>query len=129
MWKIDCDALAIARRNAKKLNVDVDFICADVNSLTLKGIDTVVMNPPFGAQKASAGDRAFLRKALKIAKIVYSLHNQGSEGFMRGFVKPCTVQEIYRIPFPLKRCFEFHNQDVKIIEVELYRITCWDARL
>jgi predicted RNA methylase len=24
----------------------------------------------------------------------------------------------------LKRCFEFHSQDVKVIEVELYRITC-----
>jgi putative methylase len=122
--EIDDEALAVARRNAKKLNVDVDFIRADVNSLALKGIDTVVMNPPFGAQKSSAGDRAFLCKALKIAKTVYSLHNQGSEGFMRSFVKPCNVQEIYRIPFPLKRCFEFHSQDVKIIEVELYRITC-----
>ncbi|MDD4161913.1 MAG: METTL5 family protein [Methanothrix sp.] len=120
----DGEALAIARRNAKKLNVDVDFIRADVNSLALKGIDTVIMNPPFGAQKASAGDRAFLSIALKIAKTVYSLHNLGSEGFVRSFVLPCTVQEIYRIPFPLRRCFEFHSQDVKIIEVELYRITC-----
>jgi putative methylase len=122
--EIDGEAIAVARRNAKKLNVDVDFIRADVSSLVLRGIDTVVMNPPFGAQKASAGDRAFLSKALKIAKTVYSIHNQGSEGFIRSFVKPCTVQEIYRIPFPLKRCFEFHSQDVKVIEVELYRITC-----
>jgi putative methylase len=122
--EIDGEALAIARRNAEKLNVDVDFIRADVRTLALKGIDTVVMNPPFGAQKASAGDRAFLCIAQKIAKTIYSLHNQGSEGFMRSFMKPCTVQEIYRIPFPLKRCFEFHSQDVKNIEVELYRITC-----
>ena len=100
--EIDGEALAVARRNAKKLDVDVDFIRADVNSLTLKGIDTVVMNPPFGAQKASAGDRAFLCKAQKIAKTIYSLHNQGSEGFMRSFVIPCTVQEIYRIPFPIE---------------------------
>jgi putative methylase len=122
--EIDGEALAIARRNAEKLNVDVDFIRADVRSLVLKGIDTVVMNPPFGAQKASSGDRAFLCNARKIAKTIYSLHNQGSEDFVRSFMKPCTVQEIYRIPFPLKRCFEFHSQDVKIIEVELYRITC-----
>ena len=122
--EIDGEALAIARRNAKKLNVDVDFIRADVRSLVLKGIDTVVMNPPFGAQKASSGDRAFLCSARKIAKTIYSLHNQGSEGFVRSFMKPCTVQEIYRIPFPLKRCFDFHSQDVKVIGVELYRITC-----
>jgi putative methylase len=122
--EIDSEALAVAGRNAKKLNVDVDFIRADVNSLALKNIDTVIMNPPFGAQKASAGDRAFLCKAQKIAKTIYSLHNHGSEGFIRSFVLPCTVQEIYRIPFPLKRSFEFHSRDVRIIEVDLYRITC-----
>jgi putative methylase len=126
--EIDGEALAIARRNAEKLNVDVDFIRADVRQLVLKGIDTVVMNPPFGAQKASLGDRAFLSSARKIAKTIYSLHNQGSEGFVRSFMKPCTVQEIYRIPFPLKRCFDFHSQEVKVIGVELYRITC-HARL
>ncbi len=122
--EIDVEALAIARRNAEKLNVDVDFIRADVRQLALRDIDTVVMNPPFGAQKTSFGDRAFLCCARKIAKTIYSLHNQGSEGFVRSFMKPCTVQEIYRIPFPLKRCFDFHSQDVKVIGVELYRITC-----
>ncbi len=122
--EIDAGALAVARRNAEKLGVDVDFIRADVNSVNLKGIDTVIMNPPFGAQKASRGDRAFLSKAQKIARTIYSLHNLGSLGFVSGFVKPCVVQEVYRIPFPMKRCFEFHSQDIKIIEVELYRITC-----
>jgi len=122
--EIDAGALAAARRNAEKLGLDVDFIRADVNSVSLKGIDTVIMNPPFGAQKASSGDRAFLSKAQKIARTIYSLHNLGSMGFVSSFVKPCVVQEVYRIPFPMKRCFEFHSQDLKIIEVELYRITC-----
>jgi len=58
--EIDRDALATARKNADKLGADVDFIRADVKSLELRGIDTVVMNPPFGAQKTSEGDRAFL---------------------------------------------------------------------
>jgi len=122
--EIDAGALAAARRNAEKLGVDVDFIRADVNMVSLKGIDTVIMNPPFGAQKASSGDRAFLSKAQKIARTIYSLHNLGSMGFVSSFVKPCAVQEVYRIPFPMKRCFEFHSQDIKIIEVELYRKTC-----
>lgn len=122
--EIDPGALATARRNAARVGAGVDFIRGDVSSIALKGIDTVIMNPPFGAQKASRGDRAFLRKAIEISRVVYSLHNQGSEGFIRRFVEPCTVQEIYRIPFRLKRCFEFHSQDAKTIEVELYRITC-----
>jgi putative methylase len=122
--EVDSQALSIARANAARLKVNVDFIQGDVNSIALRGIDTVVMNPPFGAQKASPGDRSFLRKATEMAKAVYSLHNQGSEGFIRRFVEPCTVEEIYSIPFPLKRCFEFHREEVKTIDVELYRITC-----
>jgi putative methylase len=82
------------------------------------------MNPPFGAQKASLGDRAFLRKATEIAGAIYSLHNVGSEGFIKRFVEPCTVEEIYKLKFPMKRSFEFHKRDVKTIEVELYRILC-----
>jgi putative methylase len=122
--EIDGRALAVARRNAEKLGADVDFIRADAGSLALRGIDTVIMNPPFGAQKASSGDRAFLNSARNIARTIYSLHNKGSEGFVKSFMKPCIVQEIYRIPFPLKRCFDFHIQDTKVIGVELYRITC-----
>ena len=106
----------------------MDFIRGDVNNLSLRGIKTVVMNPPFGAQKASAGDRAFLRKSLEIADVVYSIHNLGSEGFIRRIVEPCTVEEIYRMKFPLRRCFAFHSRDVKTIEVDLYRIKCLDNK-
>jgi putative methylase len=122
--EIDREALAIARRNADMLGVEVDFVRADVSRLSLRGIDTVVMNPPFGAQKASAGDRAFLTQALKTARTVYSLHNRGSERFIRAFIKPCAALEIHRMAYPLKRSFEFHSQNIKMIEVELYRISC-----
>jgi len=64
-----------------------------------------------------------------MAEAIYSLHNQGSEGFIRSFIKPCVVEEIYRIPFPLKRCFEFHRQELRTIEVELYRIRCEKERM
>ncbi len=122
--EIDPRSLRTARENATRLGVEVEFIRGDANSVSLKGIKTVVMNPPFGAQKASMGDRAFLRKAVEIADVVYSIHNLGSEGFIRRIVEPSTIEEIYRIKFPLKRCFAFHSKDVKIIEVELYRILC-----
>ena len=122
--EIDPVSLWTARENATLLGVDVEFIRGDANSVSLKGIKTVVMNPPFGAQKASAGDEPFLRKAVEIADVVYSIHNLGSEGFIRRIVEPCTVEEIYRIKFPLRRCFAFHSRDVKTIEVELYRIMC-----
>ncbi len=121
---IDKDALKVARANAQRIGADVEFVCGEISSVALRRIDTVIMNPPFGAQKASIGDRAFLSKAKETANVIYTLHNRGSEGFIRGFVEPCTVEEIYRIPFPMKRCFEFHSKDIRTIEVELYRIVC-----
>jgi putative methylase len=122
--EIDPNALNIAKKNAQKLGVKVDFIRSDVTSIQLKGIETVIMNPPFGAQKSSAGDRSFLKKAIGIGKIVYSLHNVGSEDFIKEFVEPCQVEMIYRISFPSKRCFEFHSKDLKTMKVDLYRILC-----
>jgi putative methylase len=122
--ELDSRSLMIAKANASRVGVDVEFIQGDVGSIALKGIETVIMNPPFGAQKASRGDRAFLRKATEIADVVYSLHNSGSEGFIKRFIEPCSIEEIYKVPFPLKRCFEFHSKDVRTIDVELYRISC-----
>lgn len=121
---IDPDALKIAKANASMLGVYVEFVRGDVGCIALRNIETVLMNPPFGAQKASRGDRAFLRKATEIAHVIYSLHNLGSEGFIKRFIEPCAIEEKYSIRFPLKRCFEFHSKDVKMIDVELYRILC-----
>jgi putative methylase len=122
--ELDDAALKIAKENARLLGADVEFVRGDAASIGLKNVSTVVMNPPFGAQKGSLGDRAFLRKAMEIAEVIYSIHNAGSEGFIRRFVEPCKVEEVQKIAFPLKRSLKFHSKEVKIIEVELYRIFC-----
>jgi putative methylase len=122
--EVDPSALKIGVENASRLGVDVDFVRGDVSSIALRGVSTVVMNPPFGAQKGSRGDRPFLRKAAEMGEVVYSIANAGSEGFIRRFVEPCKVEEVEKIAFPLKRSLAFHTRDVKIIEVELYRIIC-----
>lgn len=121
---IDGDALAVARHNARSVGVNVDFIKCDVNSLALSNIETVVMNPPFGAQFASQGDRAFLKKAVEIGHLIYSIHNAGSRKFIEAYVKPCRVEEVYKTELSIPRSFKFHTHDVKRIEVELYRIVC-----
>ena len=122
--ELDRIALQVAKANASRIGVHVDFVRGDLRWIALRRVPTVVMNPPFGAQKASQGDRIFLKKGLEIADVIYSIHRAGSEGFIRRFVKPCTVEEIRRIRFPIRRCFEFHSIDVKMIEVDLYRIVC-----
>lgn len=122
--ELDPVALKTAEENARRLGVEVEFVRGDVATINLKNVSTVVMNPPFGAQKGSGGDRAFLQKATEIGEVVYSIHNAGSEGFIRRFVEPCKVEEVQRVAFPLKRSFQFHSKDVEMIEVELYRISC-----
>ena len=60
---IDPAAIEIARRNADMLGVTVAFIVADIRNPDIDwaglACDTVVMNPPFGAQRAHA-DRPFI---------------------------------------------------------------------
>lgn len=122
--EIDPSAIRIARENARRVGADPQFVRGDVATIGLKSVSTVVMNPPFGAQKGSFGDRAFLRKAVEVADVIYSIHNCGSEGFIRRFVEPCKVEEVKKIAFPLKRSFKFHTRDLQVLEVELYRIFC-----
>lgn len=122
--EIDPSAIAAARRNASLAGVHVDMIRGDIRTIGLRDVPTVVMNPPFGAQKASQGDRDFLLAACRIARVVYSIHNAGSEEFIRRYIAPCSVEEVFRLSMPIKRCFDFHKKAVRHIEVELYRIVC-----
>jgi putative methylase len=117
----DEKALEVARLNCKKLDVAVEFRRGDVRAVEGEG-DTVVMNPPFGAQKQNRhADRAFLDKALEIAPVVYSILNAGSEPFIRSLLPSATIQR-FPVAFPLKRRFWFHKKDRKVIRVDVYRV-------
>ncbi|MEA1984781.1 MAG: METTL5 family protein [Euryarchaeota archaeon] len=118
----DCDpgAIKIARGNAEKFGVDVDFVCTDVEHIQGHA-RTVVMNPPFGAQ-SKGNDRPFLLKALDVSDKIYSIHNKGSHDFIERFIRPATITEWYTTGFPIKRTFKFHKKDVEQINVEIYRI-------
>jgi len=116
----DRDALEIARANAKKLGVDVEFVCSSINGVCGKA-HTVVMNPPFGAQ-VRGSDRPFLRKALELSSVVYSIHNAGSSEFIKKFISPAVVTDYRSIDFPIKRTFRFHTKEIHIIKAEIYRI-------
>jgi len=116
----DKDVLEIARANAKKLDVEVEFVCSHISDITGKA-HTVVMNPPFGAQKKGS-DRPFLRKALELSSVVYSIHNAGSAEFIKKFISPSVITECRLIDFPIKRTFGFHKKERLVIKVEIYRI-------
>ncbi len=116
-------AIKLAIKNSRRIGVDVEFINCDIREIGNPSADTVVMNPPFGAQRSNRGmDRIFIETALRIADVVYSIHNAGSENFIRKFIYPNVITHRMRTYFPLKRRFPFHKKDVKLIEVDIYRM-------
>jgi putative methylase len=122
----DPQAVRCANENAALLAADVAFIVADVRDAALPGLlgscDTVIMNPPFGAQKAHA-DRPFIDLALSIAPVTYSIFNAGSTQFIETYTaERAEIDERVGGVFPIKRTFSFHTRDVQEIEVEILRL-------
>jgi len=123
---IDEGALAVARENADLLGVEVMFLSADIRQGNCQDMigacDTVVMNPPFGAQKAHA-DRPFIDCALSVAEVTYSIFNAGSIPFVAAYTaQRAGITEKIGGSFPIQRTFAFHTRDVQEIEVEILRL-------
>jgi putative methylase len=125
--EIDQQAVRIAEKNAALLGADVEFMVADVRDATLPRrittpCDTVIMNPPFGAQRTHA-DRPFIDLALSIAPFTYSIFNAGSTQFIKTYTAGrAEITEKVGGVFPIKRTFSFHTRDVQDIEVEILRL-------
>ena len=123
---IDKRALAVARENAALLDTEVTFLVMDLRQEPCRDrigpVDTVVMNPPFGAQKAHA-DRPFIDCALAIAPVTYSIFNAGSIPFVGAYTaQKAEITEKIGGAFPIKRTFAFHTKEVQEIEVEILRL-------
>ncbi len=123
---IDSKVLKVAKRNAQQLGVydQIEFVAQDVK--TLKGrADTVLMNAPFGVQQAHA-DRPFLRKALELANVIYSLHkaSKGGRSFITKFVSDFggRVTFIQEMSMGLAATLRFHEKQRHVIRVDFYRI-------
>ncbi len=123
---IDEGALTVARENAALLDAEVTFLALDLREGRLHErigtCDTVVMNPPFGAQKVHA-DRPFIDSALTLAPVTYSIFNAGSTQFVQAYTaQRAEITEKVGGLFPIKRTFAFHKKDVQEIEVEILRL-------
>ena len=124
--EIDEGALDTARANAALLEVDVEFIKGDIKDALLPqrvgACDTVIMNPPFGAQKVHA-DRPFIDFALDVAPVTYGIFNAGSIPFVEAYSgqrAEITAKTVGK--FLIKRTFAFHTKDIQEIEVEILRL-------
>lgn len=120
---IDAGAVNAARRNAEKFDVDIRFLTGDISGPAMvRQIgphDTIVMNPPFGAQKVHA-DRPFIDTGLALAPVVYGIFNAGSRHFLERYLEGrAVIEETIGGLLPIRRSFSFHREDVREIPVEI----------
>ncbi|MDO5861663.1 MAG: METTL5 family protein [Thermoplasmata archaeon] len=110
-------ALSVARSNAEALGAEVEFKLSDIRSVD-EGADTVVMNPPFGCQRAHA-DRPFLEKALALSDCVYSIHMAETIDFVESFCEARGKSVFWRrtYKYEIPHLFSFHTRASQTVEV------------
>lgn len=119
----DPSAIRIARENATCLGVEIEIIQAVLVpgrvDAALPVADTVVMNPPFGAQREHA-DRPFIDTALVLGRKVYGVFNAGSAGFVGSYAGDrASVVSVTAAVLAIPRTFSFHTRDLLEIPVEI----------
>lgn len=120
----DSDCIRVANAFAKKHHLDITFLVQDIKDYDFSA-DTVLMNPPFGAQKSNRhADRLFLKKAIAHASVVYSLHLTKTVPFIQKMMKSldATIESAFDVSFPLKSQFFFHKKLMDTVSVSCLRI-------
>jgi predicted RNA methylase len=121
---IDKEATKAAKTNARKVDAAVELIMGDIECVR-GDFDTALMNPPFGTRKRGA-DIRFLKKALEISGVVYSLHKRSDR--VRAFLKQKIpriggrIDQIREMEIFIQRTYTFHRKQRYPVKVDLYRI-------
>lgn len=101
-------------------DIDSNFIDSDLN------FDTVITNPPFGAQSRSkkGADRIFMEIAVKSANVTYSFHMAETEDFVKKFYEGLGGEITHKMyyKFPLLNTYEFHTMETRDIDVVVFRV-------
>lgn len=124
---VDPDAVEIARQETAQrgLGEVARYIMGDVTQFNEKA-DTVIQNPPFGAQKINRKeiDRLFMKKAIEVAPVVYSFHIMETEEFVRNYFCKLggEVTNVFRYRFPLPKIYDFHQKENFEVDVVVLRV-------
>ena len=120
----DSSALKTAEENAAAQNLDITFRHEVIRAETAEAdaYDTVIMNPPFGAQNEHA-DRPFIEAALLSAPVVWGIFNKGSIPFIRAYTKDTAeITDKVAAKLSIPKQFVFHTKDIVEIPVEIVRL-------
>ena len=121
-YEIDMEALDLAKNYSDAQKLNIKWINSAIENIEEK-YDTVLMNPPFGAQVAGA-DRSFLQNALRIARNIWSIHIFQTKRFIENFIEKNRGEVIsaYEFDFPIKKTMPFHIKESKNEKAILYHI-------
>lgn len=112
----DPGAIEVAKRNAEKLDAEVEFRQSDIDEFS-GSFDTCVMNPPFSVHSESF--RQFLGKAVSVSNAVYSLApaDEALKEFLAEHQHELEADESYTISLPAT--YGFHTRKSEEVEVKL----------
>lgn len=119
---IDEKVVDAAKEYSEKMGLKIDYRIMDVKDFDEK-CDTVIQNPPFGAQTRHA-DRIFLQKALEIGSVVYTLHLSKTADFVRKFVDNLDGRVVFekKYKFQIKHTFNFHKKEKAEFEITVFKV-------
>eukprot|EP01064_Diplonema_japonicum_P020285 TRINITY_DN2948_c0_g1_i1.p2 TRINITY_DN2948_c0_g1~~TRINITY_DN2948_c0_g1_i1.p2 ORF type:complete len:226 (+),score=56.97 TRINITY_DN2948_c0_g1_i1:965-1642(+) len=144
---IDWDALETAKENVQEMELEdvVDFVRLNVvdrdrrhgetDSMVLPSFrckfDTVILNPPFGANKdrqQKGIDLMFLHTALAMCApggAVYSLHKSSTREHIQGVVERwgAKAEPLGEYTWNLAKTYKHQKKQNKDISVDMWRIT------
>ena len=121
---IDKNCIKIAKNYAKENEYNINFFVENIKNIDAK-CNTVIMNPPFGAQKGNLNiDRLFIKKGLENSDVLYSLHLKKTILFIQKFVEKSGGDIVFSkdYTFPIRWSFDFHKKKVINYEITLLRI-------
>ncbi len=119
---IDNEAMNIGKKYAEKKDLAIKWMEMPIQNWNRK-IDTVIMNPPFGAQRPGA-DREFIQKALEVARKVWTIHLSDSSKFIDRFVEDNggKIVACWEMEMELKRTMKHHSRESKKVKAILYHL-------
>ncbi len=119
---LDESALRRAAENSKRMRLEADWVLSSLDAM--RGpVATVVMNPPFGTKRPHA-DTEFLRTAVRIGQVVYSIHKTSTRTHLaRWFGEHnCLATVIMSAKMEIPHQFAFHRKRTHYVEVDVFRI-------
>lgn len=125
---VDESAIEAAASHARRHSLEIEFRVGDVHAWDER-VDTVLMNPPFGAQTKHA-DRPFLEAAFRTADVVYSLHNAPTREFVEGHAtaRGFVTTHRWRLLFTLRHQYRHHEKATHDVDVVAFRFARAEAR-